>query len=212
MQTTAWQEAAIRLSAGAGKGTAVVYNQGWMVASMMIEPWKGNHQSNCLFAPLRMLVLVACDNSRALCRPPIGGLICDRWLLTCGWHLHSVVCVVRPDKYCGTVLLVQGAILRTKTAAIAKSRTQRPSHWPTCRGFCFALNGVEMERDAPCSTLDSQACVYQRLIRHTTIQNACIPRAYSPMSCWEAHGSEHLHDVCLLFLVMIEPRTCISST
>ena len=32
MQTTAWQEAVIRLSAGAGEGTAVVYNQGWMVA------------------------------------------------------------------------------------------------------------------------------------------------------------------------------------
>lgn len=31
-QTTAWQEAVIRLSAGAGDGTAVVYNQGWMVA------------------------------------------------------------------------------------------------------------------------------------------------------------------------------------
>lgn len=32
MQTTGWQEAVIRLSAGAGEGTAVVYNQGWMVA------------------------------------------------------------------------------------------------------------------------------------------------------------------------------------
>ena len=137
----------------------------------------------------------------ALCRPPLGGLICGRWVLTCWWHLHSVVCMVRPDKYYGTVLLVQGAILRTKTAATAKSRTQRPSHSPTCRGFCFALNGVEMERDAPCSTLDSQACVYQRLSRHTTIQSACIPRAYSLMSCCDAHASEKLHDVCLSFLV-----------
>jgi hypothetical protein len=66
MQTTAWQEAVIRLPAGADEGTAVVYNQGWTVASMMIEPWKGNHQSNCLFAPLSMLVLFACDDSSAV--------------------------------------------------------------------------------------------------------------------------------------------------
>jgi hypothetical protein len=114
--------------------------------------------------------------------------------VSCAWYDQN--------KYYGTVLLVQGAILRTKTAATAKSRTQRSSHSPTCRGFCFALNGVEiMERHAPCSTLDSQACVYQRLIRHNTIQTACIPRAYSPMSCCDAHASEKLHDVCLLILV-----------
>ena len=69
MQTTAGQEAVIRLSAGAGEGTAVGYSSvqsrldGGTEASMMIEPWKQNHQSNCLFAPRKMLVLLACDNN-----------------------------------------------------------------------------------------------------------------------------------------------------
>jgi hypothetical protein len=70
------------------------------------------------------------------------------------------------------------------------SEPRPPSHSPTCRGFCFALTGVEMERDAPCSTLTLRLAyisasfvipLYKALAYHVHIHlcHAGIPMAAS---------------------------------
>ena len=171
-------------SAGAGDGTAKgTCDQGWMVASAMIEvvvhrsAWaKIASQIACLPCPAMLVFLIPS------CR---HGLMSGRWLLTCGRRVHgSVVCVVRTS---AALLRYKERCSEPRPPLATESRMQRPSHSPTCRGLTLrytlrllALKEKEMRSAQP---LHTKACVCRRLVRHTTVHSACIPPAYSPMSC-----------------------------
>lgn len=213
MQTTAWQEAVIRLSAGAGKGTAVVYNQGWMVASMMIEPWKGNHQSNCLFAPLSILVLLACDNSsvvQASSRRP------DMWPMGAYALMAPSQCRVRGTTRTSTTVLYfwykerysEPRPPQPQRVARSARRIRRPAE-----AFALRLMALKWKEMRPAQPLTPKLAyisasfvipLYKTLAYHVHIH---LCHAVMPMA-----GRDCMTCVCYFLSALTEPRTCISST
>jgi hypothetical protein len=142
------------------------------------EPWtKITSQIACLRRPVYVrLAYTACAVSCRNHRRP------DMWPVVAYMRVAPSQCrMCGTSSVCtGTASLVQGAILRTKTAATSSTQRSSPhSQSPTCRGFCFALTGVETERDAPCSqpSTPKLACInasfvislYTALVYHVHI-------------------------------------------
>jgi len=155
-----------------------------------------NIRLNCLFAPP--------GHARSFARNATPAALCAiSHQRPDMWPMVTRIIVVRVLGTPGQVHVHDVLLGGTNSDAPNQDRAAKSPHHhrlplsqsPTCRGFCFcacfALAGVEVERDAPCSTLAPRACVYQRLVRHTTratIENACIPPAYSSVSS-RAHPS-----------------------
>jgi hypothetical protein len=149
-----------------------------MVASIIIEAMLGREFTS----QIACFVCAVCLCSFITVRQQwnsAGELICGRGLLTCvrvapsACHVFVVVVQV-----IYALSLFSGT--RSHPPNQARRRIRRPAEAKLCT--CLRLQRKEMR--PPQATLVLQACVYQRLVRHPTLNNnACSPPALSPTSC-----------------------------
>lgn len=132
----------------------------------------------------------------------IGGLICGRWLLTCGWHLRSVVCVVQVLSVLVLHLWYKERYSeprppqRVARSAHRRTRSRRPAEAFALR--LLALKRKEM-RPALNPALPSLRVSTPRSSYHYTqrLYTTCI---FAQVMTQHAHSSELFSDVCLSVL------------
>ena len=172
---------------------------------MMIEPqepWtKITSQIACLRRPV--YVRLAYTAYAASCRPHRRP---DMWPVVACMRVAPSQCRVCGTST-GTACLVQGAILRTKTAATSSTQRSWPPHSQTrsrrpAEAFCFALTGVETERDAPCSQPSTPKLAYVNASFVIPLYTALVYHAcmFAQVMTCNAQPGELFSDVCLSVL------------